>query len=359
MSDTIWTPLRPDVSGPGGTPKWCDGTAFFYPTEPGKMPDGSLKAKPLRLVPYNQIIQVRNAIVPTSPRDEWLADAPLTAAEIQAFKEDIEEWQHAFEADWEIPIGDEEYFHKHDINELRRLATYPNIKTHYDLRGVYPLLHDWCYDYATDGMQVLMETTGNCDGWQGYLNSLIAPPDTSHRFWLWTQYLEMGVWHGTSAGIIGLDGRMKAPIGGYSSGGWHEGPESGGDTENFWLILLRQDVHKPVEELSTAIKALKGRIRWLGYTVSTHWHLHLEIHDEPDPDFVINTYTVTNTCKGTTEITVDGPRYPTYFEFGLCAGYGNTCDRDFFYTDTYPAEDEDYLIGDDFFQTWEHYMDQL
>lgn len=369
MSHTIWTPLRYDIKDDnavppklGVDPKWCDGTAFRYPTEPGVVSggsdDGKQKAKPLRLTPYNQINQIRNAIVSESARDEWLASQPLTKDEIQTFKEDIEEWQHEFEADWEIPVGDEEYFHKHDINELRRLATYPNFVYEQDVRSVYPLLHDYCIDKMTKGMRCYAEADGGSGGgWSSYVNTVVAPPNQSHRFWLWTQYQGRGVWHGTSAGIIDLDGRIQTPFAGYGLGGWHDGPETGLGADEWWLIQLVQDVHKPVEELATALRVLKGRQHWMAYSFTTHVYLHLVVAGEDS--WCTWNYTYYTSCLKETIYHYVPPHYPSPQEFALCAGYGEVCDRDFYYAGDYPAEDEDIEIGEDFFQTWEYYMDQL
>lgn len=371
MSHTIWTPLRYDVKDDnavppklGIKPKWCDGTAFRYPTEPGIVAggsdDGKQKAKPLRLTPYNQINQIRNVIVSESVRDEWLASQPLTKDEIQTFKEDIEEWQHEFEADWEIPFGDEEYFHKHDINELRRLATYPNTKYEQDVRTPFPLLHDYCIDKMTKGMrcyaEVAEESGGNSGGWSSYVNTQIAPVNQSHRFWVWTRYPEYSDWHHATAGIIGLDGKMKPPIAGYGWSGWNPIPNSG-NSGNYWLLQFVQDVHKPVEDLATAIRPLKGRQHWMAYSFTTHAHLHLVVAGEDS--WCTWNYTYYDSCLEETTYFYVPPHYPSPEEFALCTGYGEVCDRDFYYEDNYPAEDEDIEIGEDFFQTWEYYMDQL
>ncbi len=369
MSHTIWTPLRYDIKDDnavppksGTDPKWCDGTAFRYPTEPGVISggsdDGKQKAKPLRLTPYNQINQIRNAIVSESVRDEWLASQPLTKDEIQTFKEDIEEWQHEFEADWEIPVGDEEYFHKHDINELRRLATYPNTVYEQDVRSLYHLLHDWCIEKMTKGMRCYAEVEGaNASGWSAYVNTQVAPVNQSHRFWIWTEYPEYSLWRKSTAGIIGLDGKIKPPIGGNWGETWTSTPGSGSDSENFWLIQLVQDVHKPVEELTTVTKALKGRQHWMASSWSVASHLHLVVADEDS--WCQWTYAYYDSCRGTTETEIGPVHYPSPYEFSLCAGYGEVCDRDFYYSGSSPAEDEDLETGEDFFHTWEYYMDQL
>jgi hypothetical protein len=373
MSHTIWTPLRYDVKDdnavpprPGTDPLWCDGTAFRYPTESGVIGSGSeqgkQKAKPLRLSRYNQINQIRNAIVSESVRDEWLANKPLTKDEIQEFKEDINEWQHEFEADWEIPIGDEEFFHKHDINELRRLATYPNTVYEQDVRTPFPYLHDLCIDKMTKGMRCYVETTeengGNSGGWSSYVNTQIAPVNQSHRFWVWTRYPEYGDWYDATVGIIGLDGKMKPPIAGYGWGGWTPTPNSG-DDGSYWLIQLVQDVHKPVEELATVLKALKGRQHWMAYTWWSSFSCTIECRGDNcagcGPDLWIYRWSsYYDDCLGRVE-TEFSEGHPSLYE--CVPGYCE--DSPYYSSGSYPAEWEDIETGEDFFHTWEYYMDQL
>jgi len=379
VSDTIWTPLRYDIKDENATPpieegdepKWCEGTAFRYPTEPGAIPDEDppkQKAKPITLAAYNQIVQVRNAIVTESVRPEWLANAPLTKAEIEAFKEDIEEWQQnpGSVYEWQIPKGEEDYFHKKDINDLRRLATYPNMQYEQDVRSLFQLLHDWCIDYTTRGMRyyVEREESASSDSWQDYVNTQIAPAGQSHRFWIWTKYPEYSYWYNSNAGIIDLDGVMRSPIAGCGGGGWEETLQTGGGSnDSFWLMQLVQDVHKPVDELATITKALKGRQHWMAYSWTSHYHCVMTC----DPYWIWKTWTYYDDCIDREIITqYDGypsPQDPSQCEnnpnYCWCLIHPEGCTGDHYSGGFYEGEDEDIETGGRFFRSWEHYMDQL
>jgi hypothetical protein len=345
MSDTIWTPLQADIV----TPKWCDGTAFYYPTQ----------SKPLSLTAYNQIVQIRNAIVPNALRDEWLLDKALTCTEIKTFKEAINE--HQFNYPWTITPGSEKYFHADDINELRRLATYPNTLKQI-VTNESAILDEWCIEYVTSGMQILAECAGSSsEGWQSFVGTKVADENTSHRFWIWTQYPEYHDWLGASVGIIGLDGRIKAPIGGSATeaGDWQSGPQSGQhDNANWWLIQLVQDIHSPLNEVATVTKPLKGLIfgQEEHYTTTTEIYYENCVPATGDTQGTVDKvtrYTWSSNCNYWVSTYV---QHLTHWHTS-CDWYNSHVT--YTSTGTSPAEFDLIEIGESFFHTWEFYMDQL
>ena len=258
--NTIWTPLKPNLT----KVTWCDGSAYYYPTE---QPD---KCRPILLSAYNQIIKVHNASTSNSvaAKDLWLASKPWTKAEVKDFKTRIDEYQQSPGWSWEIPIGAEDYFHKNDVNELRRRATYPETEYLYPLA---PMHFASEYIRATSkGMRIYAEYHGHSDSaagrWEKYVGSKIAPPNQSHRFWTWSVYVEYSQWMHATAGIIDLDGTMLPPIAGCHEGSNYEATWTSSPNythtyrhESYWhLAQLVQDIHKPVSSLSTAKKNLKG-----------------------------------------------------------------------------------------------------
>ena len=287
MSDkTIWTPLWPEVVD--GDEKWCDGTAFKHPNNTEEASTGGGKdAEPISLEAYNQIIDTYNDIAKEGDgpeRDNWLEKDPLSVKEVENFKKDINEWRYP-DFKWSIAPGDEDYLCEDDINDLRRMATYPDVKSEIDVNLICPIEPEYYIGYAItrshftgqvitavkDGMRIFYAANNETSaGWNQFVNTKIAPEGQSHRFWLWGHgSIVLG---GRSfsggfnqvAGIIGLDGTMYPPIKAYDfwEGEWVDYPHPPEEDNKHWtfnyLIQLVQDVHTPIESLDTQKVTIKG-----------------------------------------------------------------------------------------------------
>ena len=365
MSDkTIWTPLWPDVKD--GEEKWCDGTAFKHPNNTKEASTGGGKdAEPITLEAYNQIIDTYNVIAKEadrSERDKWLEEDSLSVEEVEKFKKDINEWRYP-DFEWSITPGDEDYLCEDDINDLRRMAAYPDLKHEQDIHSEFPaFLAYYCYDKVTDGMRIYIETeAGSASGWQNYVDTKIAPEGQSHRFWLWTQYFDYGYWRSTTVGIIGIDGKMKPPFGSYDLyENWLESPQVGmGIGTNWHLIQLTQDIHTPLDALNTVTKLLKGHVFMLAESYS--WSKTVVVTCSDHKFHQVTTITHTSSCSPTPYTRVYTTEYITsdgYWCNYVCLT-GGSCTVFFSGSGSQPAADWDIEFGDTNIHTWEYYMDTL
>lgn len=230
--------------------------------------------------------------------------------------------------------------------------------------GDHPLLREYCIDYVTDGMLVFEEVTGVGEGgWSEYVGTQIAESCGAPRFWMWTQYPEMGVLHWSSVGIISADGIMQAPFAGYGWGGWIETPNTGTDTENWWLIQLVQ-ADRGSDPLETT-KAITGMIHWMAYSITTTTVCVSELiesdHCLADIGYTYTkTVTIYDSCtdETTVTITVSEDVCPGEYPVG-CNGAtpGNPAESE---TSSDHAESDDPIsTGASFFKTWDYYVSLL
>jgi hypothetical protein len=350
-----------------------DGTAFYYPDEDGERPDGTNKAKPFTLDAFNQIISVRNDAVADSIDDGGAdtiedkdGDVPFKKSDVQDLKTTIDEVQQNFE--WHIPIGEENLWHHDDVTDLRRLSATPDTIYEFEPEE-FPDIEAWCFGYFSDGMRIYANefadvygvggSTGT--GYTAYLGTQIAPPNQTHRFWVWTSKLVQGHHKGSTAGIIDTDGIMGPAVAVWpGNDGWHPGTDAGDQGYVDWTLLQYvQDVEPDIDALETAVHPLKGYIYWEAYTTNNTQDYEVVPSgippEEGDPFIVYYVFKSWSSCDNV--VTTSSGSYPCdgYSCMPCPGGIAGSCSKS--QSTEHDSEEEYVETGGNTFRTWEYYMD--